>query len=166
MRENGVFSQRPDQKGVIVKLRFIVAGAVILASLGYLVLGTGRSEDHSIIVVDASAVAERPGAYADREIRMRGFVKTGSILRFGDRADFVVALDGKEIPVRFTGATQLPDTFTDGAPVRVDGRLDASNRLVSTKVEAKCASKYEAEHAERMRDTRLTGAAVRGAGMY
>ena len=56
---------------------------------------------------------------------MRGFVKPGSILRYGDKADFVMTLDGRDLKVHFDGGTQLPDTFTDAAPVRADGRMDA-----------------------------------------
>lgn len=130
-----------------MKVRFLIIAGVILASLGALAYASGGEKSHSVLVVDTMDVAANPERYAGREIRMRGFVKTGSVLRMGDRAEFIVNQEEHEVAVYYDGSTQLPDTFADGAPVRVDGHLDANGRLVSNKVEAKCASKYEAEHA-------------------
>lgn len=133
-----------------MKTRFIIISAVIVASVVVLMLSTGDNKRDSIIVVDTIKVAAMPGNYAGEELRMRGFVKTGTILRYGNKADFIVEQEGSEIPVHFNGDTILPDTFADGAPVRVDGHLleSESPKLLATKVEAKCASKYEADYAE------------------
>ena len=130
-------------------LRLSIVIFVVLLSLGTLLLTSGGEGSDSIIVVDAAVVASNPTEFRNREIRMRGFVKPGSVLRYGDRADFIVMQEESEVTVHFTGETQLPDTFQDGAPVRVDGKLDGP-KLVSHSIEAKCASKYEAEHAERL----------------
>jgi cytochrome c-type biogenesis protein CcmE len=134
-----------------MKTRLLIVAAVILASLTTLMLTTGGTGQNSIVVVDALNVVAAPADYAGKELRMRGFVKAGSILRYGDKADFIVEQEGREIPVHFNGATILPDTFADGAPVRVDGHLkpDGETGFVATKVEAKCASKYEATYAEK-----------------
>lgn len=139
-----------------MKMRMAIIMGVILISLAALVLTTGGMKQDSILIVDTHTVGIQPDKFQGREIRMRGFVRPGSILRYGDRADFEVSQTDPAhperevvIPVHFTGETQLPDTFEDGARVRVDGVLDGSNRLVATHVEAKCASKYEAEYAER-----------------
>ena len=139
-----------------MKTRFIIVAVVIVASVLALMLGTGGERRDSIIVVDTIKVVAAPDTYAGEELRMRGFVKTGTILRYGNRADFIVEQEGSEIPVHFNGDTILPDTFADGAPVRVDGRLIENKngdapKLLATKVEAKCASKYEAEYAEGQR---------------
>ncbi len=123
----------------------ILVIAVIGAAITAIALLTGGKTASSIIVLDANVLAKEKPRYQERELRVRGFVKAGSVLRYGPKADFVIALEGSEIPVHFNGETQLPDTFSDGAPVRADGRLDGQGRLVSTRVEAKCASKYEAE---------------------
>ncbi|MBI3396569.1 MAG: cytochrome c maturation protein CcmE [Spirochaetia bacterium] len=122
---------------------------VILAAVGALFFLTGGKTSASVLVVDANIVAKDKAKYSDRELRIRGFVKPGSVLRYGDKADFTIALEGSEIPVHFNGNTQLPDTFADNAPVRADGVLDESGKLVATKVEAKCASKYDADYAKK-----------------
>jgi len=53
------------------------------------------------------------------------------------------------LKVNFDGSTQLPDTFTDEAAARADGQIDEKGELLANRVEAKCASKYEAEYAEK-----------------
>lgn len=133
-----------------MKLKFIAIISVILCSMAALFFLTGEKKA-AIVLADADAVATNLVSFQEKEIRVRGFVKPGSVLRYGDKADFIITLSGKEVPVHFDGSTQLPDTFSDGAPVRADGTLDASNRLVSNKVEAKCASKYETDYAKGQR---------------
>ncbi len=124
---------------------------LIAGSLAVMVWATGSKKTSSIMLADASLVVDKPAQYQEHELRVRGFVKPGTILRYGDKADFVMTLDGRELKVHFDGSTQLPDTFTDAAPVRADGRLspDTAGLLVSNKVEAKCASKYDADYAKR-----------------
>jgi len=130
-----------------MKIRMIVIFCIIALALALLFFFTGERKS-ALVLADADRVAVNPASFEDKELRVRGFVKPGSVLRYGDSADFIITLEGKEVPVHFDGSTQLPDTFSDGAPVRADGRLDASHRLVSTKVEAKCASKYDADYAK------------------
>ena len=130
---------------VSVNRRFLAILVLILASLMglYFLSGSGTT---SVLLANASDVADRPDQFQDRELRVRGFVKPGSILRMGDEAEFIVELDGKNLPVVYDGNSQLPDTFGDAAPVRVDGHLK-DGKLMAHKVEAKCASKYDAPHA-------------------
>ncbi|MCB1326986.1 MAG: cytochrome c maturation protein CcmE [Spirochaetales bacterium] len=127
--------------------KFLILAGIVIASLTALWFSGGQDSGDSLLIVDVDRVAESPAGYREREIRMRGFVQTGSILRYGDAADFVVEKDGRQVPVHFIGDTQLPDTFADGVPVRVDGQLDGQDRLIATRVEAKCGSKYEASYA-------------------
>ena len=130
---------------VRVNRRFLAIVLLILATLLglYFLSGTGAT---SVLLANASDVAENPASFQDRELRVRGFVKPGTILRMGDKAEFVVELDGKNLPVLYDGNSQLPDTFGDAAPVRVDDHLK-DGTLMAHKVEAKCASKYDVPHA-------------------
>lgn len=120
---------------------------VIAAGLAGLYFYSGSLIQEAVVIADADQVVADPALYGNRELRVRGFVKPGSIKRTANRAQFVIAHRGKELPVYFNGATQLPDTFTDAAAVRADGRLD-NGQLISGRVEAKCASKYEANYKE------------------
>jgi len=134
-----------------MKTRFWILIGLVIASLGAMVYITGGTRKSSVILADATAVIAAPSQYSDHELRVRGFVKPSSVVRYGDKADFIMTLDGKDLKVHFDGSTQLPDTFADNAPVRADGHLspENSNLLIANKVEAKCASKYEADYAKR-----------------
>ncbi len=132
-----------------MKLRVIVIASAALLALAGLFLFTGGRQG-TVVVVDVEQVLGKPDAYAKRDLRVRGFIKPGSISRYGEKADFVLTHGNQELRVHFDGTSQLPDTFGDGAPARADGRLDARMQLVSHKVEAKCASKYDAQNLEQI----------------
>lgn len=99
------------------------------------------------MLLDASELAASSAKYADQNLRVRGFVKVGSLIREGKKARFTLEFNDKAIPVYFTGDTLLPDAFKEGARARVDGKFE-KGILVASHVEAKCASKYEAGYAE------------------
>ncbi|GBF50627.1 cytochrome c-type biogenesis protein CcmE [Leptospira ryugenii] len=105
------------------------------------------SKETSFLLLDASELAASANDYSDQNLRVRGFVKAGTLVREGKKARFVLELNERQIPVLFTGETLLPDAFKEGARARVDGRWD-KGVLVASHVEAKCASKYEAGYAE------------------
>lgn len=128
-----------------MKLRIALIFGFILAGIAGLALFSG-GKSATVLVIDADRVARNAERFRNRDLRVRGFVKPGSVLRYGDKANFVLANEKGELKVRFDGTTQLPDAFSDGAPARADGRLDESGQLVAHKVEAKCASKYDAGH--------------------
>lgn len=135
-----------------MKVRFLVSIAVFLASLTLIALGPlllgKKPKSDIILIVDLFELVGSPQEFHEREVRVRGFVKTGSILyHYKDQAEFIMEQKARELKVFYSGKTQLPDTFTDGAPVRVDGQLRADNTFLSTRIEAKCASKYETPHA-------------------
>ena len=47
--------------------------------------------------------------------------------------------------VAYTGTEPLPDTFKDGAQALADGKLGEDHVFRAAKIQAKCASKYEAK---------------------
>ncbi|MCZ8157827.1 MAG: cytochrome c maturation protein CcmE [Leptospira sp.] len=125
--------------------KFIALLLVIGASLSGIAFFS--SKETSFLLLDASELAASSAKYHDQNLRVRGFVKVGSLVREGKKARFTLELNDKSIPAFFTGETLLPDAFKEGARVRVDGRLERGV-LVASHVEAKCASKYEAGYAE------------------
>jgi cytochrome c-type biogenesis protein CcmE len=48
--------------------------------------------------------------------------------------------------VRYVGRDVLPDTFKGGSKAVVEGTLSEDGVLLARHIEAKCASKYEAEY--------------------
>ena len=103
------------------------------------------SKENSYILLDANQVTENQNKYSDSNLRVRGFVELGSITKKGRTTDFTISLNNKYLKVHFTGENLLPDTFKEGARVRVDGRLK-NGILIAERVEAKCASKYNADY--------------------
>lgn len=129
-----------------MNLKFTVLAGIIGLSLGAIAFFS--SKETSYILLDASDLAANSARYGDDELlRVRGFVKLGSVIREGKTAKFVLQLNEKEVPVFFTGATLLPDAFKEGTRARVDG-VWKNGVLVADRVEAKCASKYEAGYSE------------------
>ena len=83
-------------------------------------------------------------AYA-RRMRVGGDVESGSIQRAGDHVQFVLIQDKDRLTVVYTGTDPLPDTFKDGAQALADGKLDNNGVFLATRIQAKCASKYESK---------------------
>ena len=60
--------------------------------------------------------------------------------------EFVIANQDTTIRVRYVGKDIIPDTFKDGTKALVEGKAASDGVFQATHIEAKCASKYEAEY--------------------
>jgi len=74
-----------------------------------------------------------------------GDVAPGSITREGKLVRFVLTQDALKLNVVYSGSDPLPDTFRDGSQALADGRLGSDGVFQANKIQAKCASKYEAK---------------------
>jgi cytochrome c-type biogenesis protein CcmE len=72
-------------------------------------------------------------------------VAPNSIVREGANVSFTLAQDKLRMQVVYSGIDPLPDTFRDGAQALADGKLGSDGVFHATKIQAKCASKYEAK---------------------
>jgi cytochrome c-type biogenesis protein CcmE len=130
-----------------VKFGLIIA--VILGTLGWLAAG-GINQTASYYKEIAELERLGPNA-VDRRLRVGGDVEANSISREGRDVHFVLVQekDGvkRRLNVVYNGIDPLPDTFKDNAPCQalVDGKLGSDNVFHATKLQAKCASKYEAK---------------------
>ena len=68
-------------------------------------------------------------------------------MREGANVSFTLAQDKLRMQVVYNGIDPLPDTFRDGAQALADGKLGSDGVFHATKIQAKCASKYEAKPA-------------------
>jgi cytochrome c-type biogenesis protein CcmE len=124
------------------RAKFGVGIAVIVVSLVFLAwLGYGESKTYYHTIAELPALH---GAAAAHRMRVGGTVESGSIRRLSGRVDFVLEGEGKRLPVSYTGTDPLPDTFVDKSQALVEGSLAPDGRFVAERVQAKCASKYEA----------------------
>lgn len=127
-----------------MQVRIIVGIAIIVGLVGYLsFLGF---EEGKAYYLTCDEVAERRGELADSHIRLAGNVVAGTIRRDGDILNFELEYEGHTFPVRYVGMDPVPDTFKDGVEAVVDGRLGDDGTFTGQKIQAKCASKYEAEY--------------------
>src|SRR5205807_8818770 len=78
-------------------------------------------------------------------VRVGGDVEAGSIQRVGSQVHFVLVQDKSRLKVAYHGTDPLPDTFKDGAQALADGKLGKDGVFQAGKIQAKCASKYEAK---------------------
>ena len=123
--------------------QFAVASAIILATLAWLaVSGVRESKTYYVTIKELQGM--RDDAHSKR-LRVAGTVAAGSIKRQGRRVEFVLVEEGRQMPVVYTGSEPLPDTFVDNSQALADGRYRREGVFEAKKIQAKCASKYEAK---------------------
>jgi cytochrome c-type biogenesis protein CcmE len=83
-------------------------------------------------------------AYA-RRIRVGGDISEGSIVRRGNVVEFMLVQEKLNLKVAYDGSDPLPDTFRGGAQALADGKMGRDGVFHANKIQAKCASKYEAK---------------------
>jgi cytochrome c-type biogenesis protein CcmE len=120
--------------------------AVIVGALAWLAAG-GISETKTYY----KTISELGGMGGDaqgKRLRVAGDVEPGSIVRNGPLVEFVLRQEDLKLKVVYSGAEPLPDTFRDGAQALADGKLGRDGVFQASKIQAKCASKYEAKPAQ------------------
>jgi cytochrome c-type biogenesis protein CcmE len=124
------------------KAKFGVGVGIIVLSMGFLAwLGYGESKTYYHTIAELPTLQ---GVARSHRIRVGGTVEPGTIRRLSGRVDFVLAGEGKLLPVSYVGSEPLPDTFVDKSQALVEGSLATNGSFVAEHVQAKCASKYEA----------------------
>jgi cytochrome c-type biogenesis protein CcmE len=124
--------------------KFLLGGAVIIAALSWLgFVGFQESKSYYITVDEFAAM--RSDLHG-KTLKIAGDVVEGSIERSGPGLEFVMTHSGKNLKVRYVGRDVLPDTFKGGSKAVVEGTLSEDGVLLARHIEAKCASKYEAEY--------------------
>jgi cytochrome c-type biogenesis protein CcmE len=118
-------------------------GVVLAGAVGFLLFSdTGEG---ILEYVDVDKLVDSPADYMGREVKVAGRVVEGSIKqKKGSSADYMFEIEheGKRLKVHFTD--MVPDTFQEGSPVELVGRLNADGDTIeSDQMTAKCPSKYE-----------------------
>src|SRR4051812_9824005 len=124
-------------------MKFAVLMALIVGALVWLAAG-GISETKTYYKTIAE-LQQMGGSAMGHRLRVGGDVKPGSIVKNGTRVNFTLHQDAKLLNVVYTGTEPLPDTFKDNAQALADGRLGPDGTFEANKIQAKCASKYEAK---------------------
>ena len=124
--------------------KFAALIVVVIGTLVWLApAGMRENKTYYKTIVELNQMGDR--AY-DQRIRVGGDVAAGSIQRIGNEVQFTLTQDNNtKLKVAYAGTDPLPDTFKDGAQALADGKLGKDGVFRAQKIQAKCASKYEAK---------------------
>ena len=124
--------------------KFAALIVVVIGTLVWLATaGMSENKTYYKTIVELGQMGDK--AYGQR-IRVGGDVAAGSIQRVGNEVQFTLTQDNNtKLKVAYAGTDPLPDTFKDGAQALADGKLGKDGVFRAQKIQAKCASKYEAK---------------------
>lgn len=123
-------------------IKFGGLSVVILSVLGW--LAVGGISDTKTYYKEIAELHKMGQDGVDKRLRVGGDVTTDPVKREGDKVFFTLAQNDLRLQVVYTGIDPLPDTFHAGAQALADGKLGPDGVFHATKIQAKCASKYEA----------------------
>lgn len=124
---------------------YVKFGILIVAILGTLAwLAAGGISDTKTYYKTIAELNQMGDGAKDKRLRVGGDIAAGSIERAGANVSFVMSQDKLQLKVVYNGIDPLPDTFRPGAQALADGKLGSDGVFHATKIQAKCASKYEA----------------------
>jgi cytochrome c-type biogenesis protein CcmE len=128
------------------KFKFVAGGLVVVGALVWLgFVGYQESKSYYITVDEFSAMGDLQG----KTLKIAGDVVEGSIDRNKTPMEFAISSQNKNLHVRYVGKDVIPDTFKDGCKAVVEGTIGPDGIFQAKRIEAKCASKYEAEYENR-----------------
>jgi cytochrome c-type biogenesis protein CcmE len=123
--------------------KFVALITVVIGTLVWLATaGMNESKTYYKTIDELAQMGDR--AHGQRT-RVGGDVEAGSIQHGQKETQFVLIQDKTRLKVSYTGIDPLPDTFKDGAQALADGKLGKDGVFHANKIQAKCASKYEAK---------------------
>ncbi len=130
------------------KIKFGVGiGVVVLAVLILVIQGytTREAVAYSKRVSELKRMGDKAVGIP---LKVSGRLKKGSIQRDGVELRFVLVEGVEELPVHYVGRDPIPDTFRDDmdADVVITGQLTPERVFQAERIQAKCASKYEADY--------------------
>ena len=131
-----------------MKLKIGLLSIAIIGTVAWLAVGgVSESKAYFKTIPELSQMGDQ--AHAKR-VKVTGYVRDGSIVRDGGTVQFTLVEnegtgpEGMNLKIVYTGADPLPDTLKGHAQAVADGKLADDGSFHATKIQAKCASKYEA----------------------
>jgi cytochrome c-type biogenesis protein CcmE len=141
--------------------KFGILTALIVGALVWLAVG-GVNETQTYYKTIAELQKMGNSAQGKR-LRVGGDVEAGSIVKAGSEITFLLHQGPQQLKVIYRGTEALPDTFKGGAQALADGRLGPDGVFEASKVQAKCASKYEAKPPQQLSHPANTPAKITSA---
>lgn len=131
--------------------RLWLAGAVVLAALGFLVFrGLGNATVYFRTADEAVAQRQSLG---DRRFRIEGTVVDGTVVESAGTVAFRIESKGVQVPVVHQG--DPPQLFKPGMPVVLEGNFHGDG-FASDRILVKHSETYVADHPGRVATTVVT----------
>ena len=138
-------TQRPQR--TTGRRRLVVAGVVVLAALGFLVVrGLGNATLYFRTADEAVAQKQQLG---DRQFRIEGNVVAGTVREAGGSTAFTIESKGVVVPVNHQG--DPPELFKPGIPVVLEGHFQGDT-FASDRIMVKHTEQYREQNPGRVRD--------------
>lgn len=144
---------------------YVKFGTLVVLIVGSLVwLAAGGVKDTKAYYKTIPELTQMGPAAQHARLRVAGDVQPGSIVKNAAGVAFVLHQGATTLNVLYSGSDPLPDTFKDNANALADGRLGPDGVFQASKIQAKCASKYEAKPNQRgvMHETKPAGSRISG----
>ena len=138
--------------------KFGILVVAIIGTLGWLAAGgINETKTYYKEIKEVSAMGK---AAMESRSRGGGDIEKHSSVREGKQVRFVLTQNELKLPVVYTGTDPLPDTFRDGAQALADGKMRADGVFQASRIQAKCASKYEGKPSYKVKQPLQTKAAL------
>ncbi len=124
-------------------LKFGILMTLVVGSLVW--LAVGGVKDTKTYYKTIPELQAMGNAAQGQKIRVGGDVAPGSIKKSDAGVSFTLHQGAQTLQVVYSGADPLPDTFRDNSQALADGRFGPNGVFEANKIQAKCASKYEAK---------------------
>lgn len=122
--------------------KVLVPLVLIIASVSWVAFSSLDSANYFYTVDELQALGAEAKAH---NLRIKGQIVPGSIRSKQKPVLFTIEENEATLEVAYIGEEPLPDLFQDRAEAVVEGRLRNDGVFEAKHLQAKCASKYEAE---------------------
>ncbi len=124
------------------KLKFLIAGFVIVGSFIYLGI-SGFKSDNLVYFLTVDEVAAKGPGFQNQGVRVEGKLVPKTLVREPGAMKISFRLQGetRTLLVQFKGVP--PDLLENGMPIIAEGKLDDKGVLVAKNLMVACPSKFE-----------------------
>ncbi|MDC6465349.1 cytochrome c maturation protein CcmE [Pelagibacteraceae bacterium] len=123
-----------------VKLRIFFLALLLIVSISVIFFILKSLEKNVVYFLSPSEIYEETNISLKKKIRVGGLVKMNSIKKNGTSINFVITDLKKEIIVSYKGL--VPNLFSEGKGVVVEGRLKDKKYFIADKILAKHDENY------------------------
>ncbi len=126
----------------VQKIKFLIAGAVILSAFAYLAV-SGFQSENLVYFLTVDEVSRKAPTLGGRGIRVQGRIVPRTLLKNPDAMQLAFHIQGEEKTLAVSYKGVPPDLLENGFPVIAEGKLNDKGILVAKNLMVACPSKFE-----------------------